>query len=322
MALLLTKDKTVHKAVQMGLLDILKIFLCILKIDPNLKDSNNLTPLHISVLNAKYECFDYLLSNENVDLEIKTPEGATALYLATYFALYTRCVKPLVAAGANIDTPEDGGLTPIIKAANDGNINIGKLLIEKGCNLELKTKTGATAIYSAVLNGHAEFVELLLFSGSKCDDVGNYSLMYVAANYGYVRIINLLIKAGCNLDQQMSCGSTALVAAVNAKSLSAVKALAAAGCNVNISIAENGYSPLFIAAKLGLFGIVKVLLQVPGCLLDYKIYDGCTALHIATEQNHPKIVKALVKRGADVNIKTTMVTQPCIARLAMVIFLF
>ena len=48
----------------------------------------------------------------------------------------------LIELGANVNTKDDGGWTPLISATSAGYIDIVKLLIGKGANVNEATETG------------------------------------------------------------------------------------------------------------------------------------------------------------------------------------
>ncbi|KAF1968539.1 ankyrin [Bimuria novae-zelandiae CBS 107.79] len=54
------------------------------------------------------------------------------------------------------------GLTPLSRAAQNGNEAVVKLLLDKGADLELKDKYGRTPLLWAVAKGHKAVVKLLL----------------------------------------------------------------------------------------------------------------------------------------------------------------
>ena len=60
------------------------------------------------------------------------------------------------------------------------------------------------------------------------------------------------------------------------------------------------HTPLFSAAKVGNASAVKTLLE-RRAEVDFKVLNKVTALGIATVNNHPGVMRVLIKYGSDVN---------------------
>ncbi len=69
-------------------------------------------------------------------------------------------VRVLIAKGANINTTDDKGGTPLHWAAYYGRKEIAKLLLMQGANLYQKDKYGLTPIDVARINQKKEILEL------------------------------------------------------------------------------------------------------------------------------------------------------------------
>ena len=80
-----------------------------------------------------------------------------------------------------------------------------------------------------------------------------------------------------------------------------IKHQLAAGSDVNAKAPSIGITPLMAAAVTGQ-GDAATLLLSKGAKPDIKNNEGSTALHMAAFFGHMQIVKALVARGADVNV--------------------
>ena len=76
-------------------------------------------------------------------------------------------VSKFLEKKANPDIPEyKNNLVPIIAAAQNGYLEIVKLLIENGANVDSQTELGYTALELAASNGHLEVVDLLIQKGA------------------------------------------------------------------------------------------------------------------------------------------------------------
>ena len=70
-------------------------------------------------------------------------------------------VEKNLREGANIDTKDSGGWTPLHIAAFYGHKEVAEILISKGANIEVKTILDETAFDIALDRGHADIAVML-----------------------------------------------------------------------------------------------------------------------------------------------------------------
>ena len=76
-------------------------------------------------------------------------------------------IKRHVAAGTNVNgTEPEGGSTPLIVAALNGQGKAADLLIENGARIDARNNDGSTALHVAAFFGHTEIVRTLLSAGA------------------------------------------------------------------------------------------------------------------------------------------------------------
>jgi len=86
---------------------------------------------------------------------------------------------------------------PLWIAAETGQVNTVRTLLENGVDVDAKNAKGATALWLAASNGHLEVVRLLLEKGAAVDaknDNGVTPLWTAAAN-GHLEVVRLLLRA-------------------------------------------------------------------------------------------------------------------------------
>ena len=76
-------------------------------------------------------------------------------------------VQLLLDAGADIETRDDSGDTPLIIASYKGRTEVVKLLVDAGADIEAMDDAGDTPLYTASEQGHAPTVQLLLSKGAQ-----------------------------------------------------------------------------------------------------------------------------------------------------------
>jgi hypothetical protein len=73
-------------------------------------------------------------------------------------------LRARLAAGANPNETDDAvvkGWTPLMAAADAGNVDAARLLLDSGAALDAKTQQGSTALDIAMRSGKAQVAEFL-----------------------------------------------------------------------------------------------------------------------------------------------------------------
>jgi len=227
----------------------------------------------------------------------------------------------LIAAGADVNSVDSKGCTPLQRAVVEGPRNdiVELLLSAPGIDVNAASKDGWTALLRAAYHGYTETAKLLLKSPhidvNKADKFG-WTPLYAAALKGHVEAVRALLGAdGIEVNKPNQNGVTPLLLAAQNGHVEAVRALLGAdGIDVNAAD-KDGWTPLHAAASNGHGGVVKVLLGTPGIAVN-AAKDGCTPLHIAAYMGHEGVVQALLRApGIDVNKKVEGVTPLQIAKM-------
>ncbi|XP_037401763.1 histone-lysine N-methyltransferase EHMT1 isoform X2 [Pygocentrus nattereri] len=161
-------------------------------------------------------------------------------------------------------------------------------------------------LYISAKQGELQKVLLMLVDGIdpnfKMENQSKRTPLHVAAEAGHQEVCHMLVQAGANLDMCDEDQRTPLMEACENNHLDTVCYLLRAGAIVSHKDGE-GSSCLHLAAKNGHLSIVEHLLSTG--LVDINCQDdgGWTAMIWATEYKHIEIVKQLLSKGADPNIR-------------------
>ncbi|KAF1504959.1 Ankyrin repeat domain-containing protein 6, partial [Eudyptula minor novaehollandiae] len=190
----------------------------------------------------------------------------------------------------------------LLIAAYKGQVENVVQLINKGAKVAV-TKHGRTPLHLAAHRGHLHVVQVLLKAGCDLDiqDDGDQTALHRAAVVGNTDVIATLIQEGCALDRQDKDGNTALHEACWHGFSQSAKVLVKAGANV---LAKNkaGNTPLHLACQNSHSQSTRVLL-LGGSRADLKNNAGDTCLHVAARYNHLPIVRVLLSAFCSVHEK-------------------
>lgn len=128
----------------------------------------------------------------------------------------------LLEHGADVNTYDHHGRTPLHKAAVAGHVPIARMLVKYGADVAAVDHAKLTPLHSAVRcmdrKDSVEMVELLLKSGAgkvvNVGDVDGSSALHWAALGESRVIIKMLLESGANVNAMDKCGRTPLDRAV------------------------------------------------------------------------------------------------------------
>lgn len=212
-------------------------------------------------------------------------------------------VKALIEdEAASVDTPIEYGehsITPILKAAWDGDLPIVQYLISKRANINARaTDTKETALMNAVTRGHTEVVRALL--AAKADiaprNSFDFNAFTSAVAAGNQEISGMLLDAGARIDDGAS-GLTPLAFAVSSGNTDMMRFLARRGANVNHGAKTGDQTALITAILVAQIESVKTLIELKADV-NAKMKDGTTPLKLARKGDQEEIVALLVAAGA------------------------
>jgi ankyrin repeat protein len=240
--------------------------------DPNMKDDFAMTALMHAVKNKNHTVVSALtevMHKSGIDAADKD-NISPALYAAKNNDIQTLSI--LAKTGADLNVKDELGKTPLILATGMGNISLVRDLLAAGANTENKDNAGRTALMHAVQGGYAAITALLISNKADIEttDLIASTPLILAAKEKNNKITADLVKAGADVNAQDRLGRTPLIWALN----------------------NNDY-PTF-----------NILLSSPALNVDF-IYgdDAHTPLIAAVKDKNYRMVSALIKHGANANIK-------------------
>ncbi|XP_066468012.1 ankyrin repeat and SOCS box protein 3 isoform X2 [Tiliqua scincoides] len=175
--------------------------------DPNQVTHDETTPLFLAVGSGHTDVIKLLLQ---YGANVNGPHcwsGWNSLHQAA-FQRYPEILKLLLDRGANKESEDDFGITPLFIAAQYGQLECLRILISYGANINCQAKDQATPLFIAAQEGKGRCVELLLSSGADpnqyCNEEEWQLPIHAAAQMGHSNILQSLVPVTDQL-----CGSDA-----------------------------------------------------------------------------------------------------------------
>jgi ankyrin repeat protein len=259
----------------------------------------------------------------------------------------TRCVRALLAAGADVDRPTPEGMTPLMIAIDNQRYDTARLLLDQGANPRVWDWYGRTALYVAV--------DMSSFRGRQSHPTRS-------SETSADDVVRLLLEAGVNAnaqlnmhrpsrggnsgrfaDELLTTGTTPLLRAAIGADVETARLLLEHGALVDLPNVH-GVTPLMAAAGHGVSGRfgrldpeqgearameMLELLLAAGADINAKITDtnsltarvgrqpsavtereGQTALYGAVKFGWKSVVEYLLANGADPKVKDALGRTP------------
>lgn len=206
-------------------------------------------------------------------------------------------VQELIAKGANPDSLNCFKQTPLILAAQEGQIATMRILLDHGVDINAIDEAGMTALSSAAEGNHPYALLLLLERGAVIQDLApGYNPLVQAILSGNQESIDLLLQKGADINAH-SRWHTPLTAAISVKNIALAHKLLDLGASIDYNEETTGKPALFFAAEYGTPTLVEKMIE-KGAYIDYKDQYNMTALHEAVNSNNVPVIRKLVEFGA------------------------
>ncbi|HNM05076.1 MAG TPA: ankyrin repeat domain-containing protein [Leptospiraceae bacterium] len=196
-------------------------------------------------------------------------------------------VKNVAGRGADLNSVDSAGWTPVLYAASGNHRDILEFLIQNGADPEYQSEgKKITALMISSEKGYLDTAEVLVSVSSKylTDSEGKNALHFAAAG-GHTDILSLILQGPYSSYDRGRNQKTEL--AVSLLWLQAMKERDSAGA-----------VPLIYAACAGHIDAVRILSSETD-LNDFEDNAGKTPLICAAENGHMETVRILMENGAD-----------------------
>ena len=168
----------------------------------------------------------------------------------------------VVAAGGDRPVAPD---SPVADAAQRGDLDAVRRLLQGGADVNTAQGDGMTALHWAAEQGDEELGEVLIYAGARVDAgtrIGHYTPLHLAARGAHASVVTLLLEAGSDpAARTTNSGASPLHLAAASSDPRVVSELIEWGADVNVRESAWGQTPLIFAAANNRVEVIRALLQ-------------------------------------------------------------
>eukprot|EP01084_Bolivina_argentea_P010840 20221_1 len=291
-----------------GHLEIVKLLLAN-NADINASSTTGSTPFYLAATSGYNEIVTLFLEHKEFNSLNKTGAGnRSALWQATANG-HMEVVRTLTAqTSIDIDCATQWGTTALWIACHRGYDEIAEILLNHKADINKASNSGVTPLYIAVFNKHINVIKLLLKHNADVNISKNngWTPLLVACSANNVEVIELLLQHNANINLSNKYGWSPLMIACNKNNIDAIKILLKHK-DIDVNQPNSSYwNPLTHSSQNNRLQIVEMLLKHPKIDINYQDTKYKQhALYVACNKACSKVVRLLLKYGADVNIPST-----------------
>jgi ankyrin repeat protein len=215
----------VHFAAMQGNMELLQ-YESFSQYDFNARDWRNRTPLHYAVMGGKQEVVTHLIEHEGAEVNVLDRFGYNAITMAAEVGNLD-LLKFLIDKGGHI-VDDRNGYPPLLIALQRNRIDVFNFLLRYSPQVHSWTKNDANLFHFAAQLGRAKVIESLAADFNDLDanvnDKYGYSPLHYAVLHGHVAAVKALLKVrGVDPQKKTGGGLTTLFLGIHYGQLATVQ---------------------------------------------------------------------------------------------------
>lgn len=177
----------------------------------------------------------------------------------------------------------------------NGHLNILKILHQKGFPIESFCKTQGLRL--AAIHGWVDIVDYFLSNFDETND-NILDIRNVAVVNGHLNILQYLHQKGCDI-QCIYNRKSPLMLAAEYGWIDIIDYLLLNDVDINLET-SNGHTALMIAVINKQIDVIDILLQNKRCQINLQDHNGYTAIFFALEKGYLQILHKLIANGSNI----------------------
>ena len=258
------------------------------------------------------------LLQEGADVDVRYGDGTTALHWALHLES-GELVNLLLVSGADVNADDDHGVTPLSLASLNGSAALVQTLLDAEADPDAPRSSGETALMTAARGGSLDVARALLAAGADPNAteslLGQTALMLAIAE-NHTPVAEVLIESGAAVSARTNNRFTPLLFAAQQGNIEAAQLLLSAGADVNESAPDGiggntnartrfvrGTDSHALLVAIDSRHSEMALFLLDGGADPHHAGAGRTPLHSAVQHQMPEVVSALLRLGANPDVR-------------------
>ncbi|CAH1788127.1 unnamed protein product [Owenia fusiformis] len=270
--------------------------------DPFLK----ISALHDAAMTLQPEVVEVLLQSDNIDVDLLTSEGRTALSIACNSRQINeeddaslKIIKTLIGHNCDVNKGDKVLSTPLRIALEKNDEKLCKLLFKAA--VEVKDVLYSPLYVAITRDCSVAIVEALINLGCDINRIMNFmgeTYLILATHKGRCDLVELLLLRGSNIPRSWYKGE-AILSAVEQDDVNILKLFIHHGVDIECNN-NSKTSIVHETVKHNSQQVLNYLIRDTTIDLDQVDHQGKTPLYIASAHGHLKCLKLLVENGCDI----------------------
>ena len=283
--------------------------------EPNHRNTEGHTPLMMAASVGSEEALQYLLvhyynpqMDEHLDVDEKDFDGNTALHWAVE-SQHTVSIELLIQSGADINSTDNDGQTPVDVASTTGMLHLF-MSEEEALDVYMGSDIESVYVERAKRYISQDRVQLLraLITQHQEQILGKaevrQDLLVYSIGLEKILITELLLSEGCDPSEAAHHNDkilTPLITAVRSNNLDLIQLLVNRQADKLAQDHKGRTALMWACKKRNLVAVETLLTDQITEQLEMEDLEGDRALSVAIQRDHYLIVKHLLRKGAEVN---------------------
>jgi len=292
-------ENTFLKACQNDDKTLMNLFIDKGGLDFDFQDDLGNTGLHYLCMNDDLVMSDKLI-NAGAKVNLSNFHMETPLHLAAACGS-TPLIKLLLSKGADINSQDRYGITPLITAIRNKQIPAAEFIILLDADKYARTKNNLSAADYVKAESLEELFHYFEDEMPIVDSNGNTPLHHAIYQNDIELIRKIIATNKSCLDIQNKQGLTPLLTAISKLNYAISDIILQAGADPNIIETKDENSPLHVAALNGITWLGEILLE-HGAKVNAVNKEGSTPLMLAVQGHHREFISLLLHKNASIGM--------------------